>query len=310
MKVCNGVRFNKISLKDKPIFDKYLSLERHELSVYAFENIYIWKVLFNIEWSIIKKSLCIFFKDKLGTFLYLPPLSANKNPEAINEVFNFLKKFNKNNEISRIENIEKKDLPFYENLAYDCKNKSYDYFCQRASLVNLSGNKFKPKRSSINYFIKHYKFEYLPFSLKQKASCLKLYDDWAKQRRSVSKDNVYLGMLEDSRCCLKEMLDNYPGLELIGRIVKINNEIKGLTFGFKLNSNTFCILYEITDLAIKGLAQFIFAQFCMELKDYKYINIMDDSGLENLKKVKLSYRPIKLIPAYIANIRNDPALPK
>ena len=305
MKVCNGLRFNKISLKDKPVFDKYLSLERHELSVYAFENIYIWKELFNIEWVLIEKSLCVFFKDMSGTFLYLPPLSAEKNAEIINEVFNILKKLNKNNEISRIENIEKKDLPFYGNLGYGYKNKSYDYLCQRASLSHLWGNKFKSKRASFNYYTKHYKFEYLPFSLKQKINCIKLYDDWAKQRKSVSEDRIYLGMLKDSRRCLKEMLDNYPGLDLLGRIVKVNNEIKGLTFGFKLNSNTFCILYEITDLSIKGLAQFIFAQFCGELKDYKYINIMDDSGLENLKKVKLSYHPDKLIPAYIVNRKSE-----
>jgi len=61
------------------------------------------------------------------------------------------------------------------------------------------------------------------------------------------------------------------------------------TFGFKLNKDTFCILYEITDLSIKGLSQFIFRQFCSELKNHRYINIMDDSGLVNLKRVKLSY---------------------
>jgi hypothetical protein len=31
---------------------------------------------------------------------------------------------------------------------------------------------------------------------------------------------------------------------------------------------------------------------------------MDDSGLDNLEKVKLSYHPVKLIPAYIIT-RNE-----
>jgi len=70
------------------------------------------------------------------------------------------------------------------------------------------------------------------------------------------------------------------------------------TFGFKLNKDTFCILYEITDLSIKGLSQFIFRQFCSELKNHRYINIMDDSGLVNLKRVKLSYHPQRTIPSY------------
>jgi hypothetical protein len=63
---------------------------------------------------------------------------------------------------------------------------------------------------------------------------------------------------------------------------------------YEINKDTFCILYEITDLSVKGLAQFIFKEFATELTGYKYINIMDDSGLENLKKVKLSYQPEKL----------------
>jgi hypothetical protein len=63
---------------------------------------------------------------------------------------------------------------------------------------------------------------------------------------------------------------------------------------------TFCILYEITDLGIKGLAQFIFRRYCQELKDYKFINIMDDSGLENLRRTKLAYKPVRQVRAFIA----------
>jgi len=113
-------------------------------------------------------------------------------------------------------------------------------------------------------------------------------------------------MLEDSGICLKILLDNYPDLDFMGRLVKVDGRIRAFSFGFKISLDTFCILYEIADLSMKGLAQFIFQRFCLELKDYKYINIMDDSGLENLKHVKLSYRPIKLIPAYIVKRKDAP----
>ncbi len=125
-----------------------------------------------------------------------------------------------------------------------------------------------------------------------------------KERQSQNQDRIYQGMLEDSRNCLKVALDNYASLGFMGRAVKIDKEIKAFTFGFRLNPDTFCILYEIADLSIKGLSQFIFRRFCSELEGYKYINIMDDSGLDNLKKVKLSYYPAKLIPAYIAKRKN------
>ncbi len=294
------MKLKQISLKDKAVFDKYLNLRRHELSVYAFENIYIWKALCDVEWCLIRKSLCIFLRDGLGSFLYLPPLSPEKDPEVIEEVFKILNKLNKNKNASRIENIEEKDISFYEKSGYSCNQKSSDYLCLRADLANLRGNKFKSKRASFNYFVKNQSFEYLPFALQDKRGCLELYDGWMMQRSSLTKDRVYLGMLEDSKHCFKLMLDAYRNLNLAGRVVKINNEIRAFTFGFPLNNNTFCILYEITDLSVKGLAQFIFAKFSSELKEYKYINIMDDSGLENLKKVKLSYHPVRLVPGYIA----------
>ena len=322
MEVSNGVKLNKLAIKDRKLFNKFLGLTKHELSVYAFENIYIWKGIFDIYWAIIENSLCVFFKDKMGCFLYLPPLSQTTKPGVTREVFRIMDNFNRNKDVSRIENVEKKELHFYQDLDYVCKDKPGDYLCQRTDLVQLKGKRFKSKRACFNYFIKYYKFAYLPFALEYKQDCLKLYDRWMTKRKLANKDNVYQGMLEDSRNCLKILMDDYQYLDIIGRVIKIKNETKaftpleksnksnrnsltGFTFGFKLNQDTFCILYEIADLSIKGLAQFIFRQFCSELKDYRCINIMDDSGLENLKKVKLSYHPLKLIPAYIITRKNN-----
>lgn len=299
------MELNTLTIKDKSLFDKFLKTKAHQLSNYAFENIYIWKGLFHIKWLILQDSLCVFFQDKIGCFLYLAPLSEDKNPQVIKEVFKILDRFNKNKDISRIENVAEADTPFYEALGYACWNKSHDYLCKRSDLVRLGGDKFKSKRACFNYFHKHYEFQYIPFSLPYRDDCLGLYNSWAQERKIKNPDPIYQFMLEDSRISLKNALDNYPDLNLIGRLVRIDKKIKAFTFGFKLNPDTFCILYEITDLSIKGLAQFVFRRFCSELEGYRYINIMDDSGLENLKKVKLSYQPAKLIPAYIVKRKNE-----
>lgn len=293
------MKLKKLSLKDKDTFNKYLRLEPHELSVYAFENIYIWRGLFNICWAVLGGNLCVFFQDKLGCFLYIPPQGVPVSPEVIRDVFAIMDRFNKDKNISRIENAEGKDLLFYRGLGYECSEKFGEYLCSRSDLTGLSGDKFKSKRSAFNYFVKNYEYEYLPFLLKDSRSCLGLYSQWMQVRRAQNKDLLYQGMLRDSRVCLKALLKDYAGLEVIGRLVKIKQKIRAFTFGFRLNDDTFCILYEITDLAIKGLAQFIFREFCRELTGYRYINIMDDSGLANLKRVKLSYSPLRQVPSYI-----------
>lgn len=297
---CHPLRF-----KDKILFDKFLSIKRQELSPYSFANIYIWRGLFKIFWVIIEDNLCIFFQDNIGAFLYLPPLGKNQSKNLIGRCFDIMDGVNLNKDISRIENVAEHGLDFYRCLGYDCVYKGSDYVYRGSELIRLKGSSFKSKRAAFNYFIKHYRFDYCPYSLKDKGNCLSLYKKWMNNRRGKSDDPVYIKMLEDSFLAQQEALSNYKKLDLAGRVVKINNRIKGYTFGFPLNKDTFCILFETTDLGIKGISSFIFRRFTEELRDYQYINSMDDSGLANLRRVKLSYRPVRLIPSYIVKRKSD-----
>jgi hypothetical protein len=294
------MKLHRLSLKDEAKFSRFLHLSGHELSCYSFCNIYIWKKLFQIRWLEVDRNLCVFFQDKLGCFLYTAPLGKVISPEAARVCFEIMERINKNSPSSRIENIEERDLETFRSLGYALKEKFPEYLCLRKDLAELRQDKFKSKRASVNYFRKHNDFEYLPYQSRDKSACLTLYRQWMQSREAVNTDVVYRGMLTDSFTCLKVLLDDFASLKACGRVVKVGGKIRGFTFGFPLNAQSFCVLFEVTDLSLKGLAQFIFREFCAELKKYKYINIMDDSGLENLKRVKLSYHPLRLIPAYIA----------
>jgi hypothetical protein len=236
---------------------------------------------------------------------YAEIVFEENNPEVISRVFEILGELNKNQEFAHLENIEEKDLDFYRKLGFECSLKSHDYILSQQELSGLRGNKYKSKRAGYNYFIKNFDFSYKELTPKDRMECIELYSLWEKERKRANIDSLYQKMLEDSRISLKEALGSYSKLGFKGAKVQVNKEAKAFTFGFALNKETFCILYEITDLAIKGLAQFIFSRFAQELKDYKYINIMDDSGLDNLKKVKLSYYPTRLAPAYIVRRRHE-----
>lgn len=294
------MKLNKLTLRDKGLFNKHLAFARHELAAFSFANIYIWRAIFDIQWALIENSLCIFFRDKIGCFMYLPSLEKERHPWVIKQAFAIMDSINKNKDISRIENIGEEDLEYYRALGYLCHQKYPDYLCSRSDLALLKGNKFKSQRASYNYFVKHHNFDSRRLRLVDKADCLSLFNDWIEKRKAHCQEDLYCGMLEDNHKVIKKALSNYKQLDLEGIVAKVDKQIKGFTFGYKLNDNTFCILYEITDLSIKGLAQFIFRRFSAELKNYSYINIMDDSGLDNLRKVKLSYKPRRLIPAYIA----------
>ena len=128
--------------------------------------------------------------------------------------------------------------------------------------------------------------------------CSELYQLWMSQRKEGNRDAIYRQMLEDSGVSFNTALRYATKISLSGYVVKVKGAIKACSLGYSLNKETFCILFEVCDLGLKGIAQFIFREFCRRLSGYKYINIMGSSDLENLKAVKLSYRPVKEIRVY------------
>lgn len=294
----------RLKLNDRGVLEEFFLGRRHELSAYSFGNLFIWNKLYDIFWSEIDGNLCVFFQDKLGCFMNIAPLGARLSPKAVNESFTIMDKANKNPQVSRIENAEDNRLGFFKDQGLDCEYRSSDYVYLREDLERLCGDKFKSKRSSVNYFTKHYDCRYLPYSKEYETGCLDLYKKWKNARKIEGREPHYAWMLEDNLICLKNTLSLSDKLGIEGRVVLADGKLAGFTFGYRLNSNTFVILFEITDPQAKGLPQFIFREFCAELKNYRFINCMDDSGLENLKKVKLSYHPVKLIPAYCIKRKN------
>jgi uncharacterized cysteine cluster protein YcgN (CxxCxxCC family) len=107
---------NLLQLEDNPLFDKFLKFKKHTLSAYSFANIFIWSELFDIFYKVIQDNLCIFFRDKIGMFMYFAPSGEDVNASVVEEVFEIMNSVNENKDISRIENVEESDINFYKSL--------------------------------------------------------------------------------------------------------------------------------------------------------------------------------------------------
>ena len=227
------------------------------------------------------------------------PMGASLSQKAVQRAYSFTLEANRARQIARIENVPPPMVPVLQEIGFHSIHKETEYLYETAALVQLKGDRYKSKRAAYNHLIRNYPTaELQPYRSTHLAECLALYKLWQQQRQERSNDEVYRAMLEDSWHAHHTALIHYEKLGLIGRVVLIGGVVKGYTFGYPLNSEIFCILFEVTHLRIRGLAQFIFREFCREQAAYRWINTMDDSGLENLKHVKLSYRPAKQLPSY------------
>ena len=298
------MRLQLLTLNDKPIFDNYAYPAWTHLSHYAFAPIYVWREHFQFYWTLLGDYLCVFAKQ--GDDYFMPLLPMPCDPEnctylnTIRKAYQFMLASNRNLHIARIENVPQELLTFFSKNGFRATLKEREYLYKTVALGRLSGDRYKSKRNAYNAFAARYPSARLSlYCPDDRAACFALYDAWHKTRAGKCEDVIYRAMLDDSRSAHRIAIAHAKALGLVGRVVRINREIKGYTFGYPLNTNTFCILFEIADLSIKGLAQFIYREFCKELMDsYKWINAMDDSGLENLRRVKRSYQPCQLIPSY------------
>lgn len=293
-----------LKITDRPIIDSILTSRETMLSAYAFAAHYIWRDIFHFYWGIIDDHLCLFAQYDDYIYMPIPPVPCNISSfqnlnRIISTAFSIMEQLNKNKAVSRIENIDEAEKKAFVSLGYDIRPGEPEYVYRREDLANLRGNLFKSKRAMYNHFVKQYQYGYEPFESVHVSDCMQLFREWKRERCKKIKDPLYQALIEDSHFAHSQVVKHYRTLKLTGRVVRIRKRVEGYIFGFG-RRNVFYILLEVTNPDIRGLAQFIFREFCREMGEYAYINTLGDSGLENLRMVKQSYRPCKIVPSHIA----------
>lgn len=281
----------------KPLVDQYLNRTVRPLSTYHFSSIFAWSDFFTFEFPIIDDHLCIFAFQGKDSFLYLPPLGEDLSQKVIKECFKRMGK----RPIARIENILENQLPGLKAGGYNHYLKAHEYVYHNAHLQKLSGHAYKSKRHDVHLFLKHYtKAIFRPYTSEDLSACQALYTFWVSQKCITHNDPVYVQMLQENAGVHAKLIEHASVLGLVGRVVEIDKKIVGYTFGYKQNDATFCVALEIVDLNKKGLAAYIFNAFCndAQVKDYPWINTMDDFGLPNIARTKESYHPAQKIAVY------------
>ena len=292
-----------LTIDDKHVFDSYACQVDTRLSSYAFVSNWIWQDLFDFQWTVVNDQFCLFARQVDSFFMPIMPMGRQLCQNTIQYVWDFMIANSQNDQIVRIEAVPAEKLPLFHLLGFRPFLKETEYLYNRGQLTYLRGNCYKSKRYSINSLIQNEQdLRIDPYRPAMFDQCLGLHHRWQLERQTKYDDATYQAMLVDSSVAYKSSLTYFKQLGLVGLLGHINGELRAYTCGYRLNPHVFCILFEIVDLAVKGLPQFIFREFCRSRAE-RWLNTMGDSNLDNLRKVKLSYRPIQTVPIY--NVRYE-----
>lgn len=206
--------------------------------------------------------------------------------------------------VSRIENVPEDLKTELESLGYRLVRKDSDYLYRVSDLAVLAGDRYKSQRAACNRFEREQRFRYEPYVARHLNDCLALYRIWAGQQEARPLPAEAQHMLQDAESAHRLALLHQADLGLIGRVVLVDEQVAAYTFGFARTPAVLCILLEVADRRITGLAQFIFREFCRDAADrgYAFVNTMDDSGLPSLASSKRAYHPLTLVPNYVLEL--------
>jgi uncharacterized protein len=302
-----AVGLTPLAASDRALFETAMKGSRTELSSHAWATWMIWKDHFKFYWKVRDGRFCLFARYGDGLFMPLPPIGGHPTGAIIRHCFDTMESINTNPDVSRIENIDEDHVPDFQNLGYVVKAKEREYLYDRKALALLTGDRYKAKRWACNRFMRDHQDDLVRFERYRSADlneCLELFFRWRRQASesaSISeKDRERMMMLEDAASVHRRAFEAHSDLGLTGRVVRLNGRIVGYTFGFPLRPDIFCVLLEVADREMTGLSAYLFREFCRELSGYSTIHAMDDSGLDRLRRAKLSYHPSKILSSYIA----------
>ena len=315
----NNYELLPFNLTAKPIMDGYLAMLRLDTSDYTFAANYLWLSGGSGFYAIIDDTFCFFLLTNGELSMILPPIGQHQN--VVNAMRTCFGIMDQNNSATVFTKIEYVDESLLSDFATDVEEGAeifdlfeeylvertlVDYVYNCSDLIELKGNDYASKRNEINKFKRihpDYQMQLLD-SQQHSQGIMDLVNGWIAERMKYmpgEKTDAFLEGIYSERTAVKRMLRDYEKLDLIGLVIIINGTLSGFTVGEKINDKTASVIIEKTDFNILGCAQFIFREFAKLLSaEYHvdYINVGDDMGFENLKKVKMSYRPNSLIPKY------------
>lgn len=231
----------------------------------------------------------------------LPPLGVGPLDQAVEQAFALMRSWNGRSPVSRIENVMESQRQLLERDGIQFRRKEGDYLYPAGALAALTGDHYKSQRALCNRAAREQAIVKEPYRADYHSACGLLYRRWVEQKRRGSLDRMGKLLLEDAETAHALVFREHERIGLSGTIVRVGGDIVAYTFGYWLTPQTWCILLEITDRSIPGLAQWVFRDTCRTAmaQGAVTINAMDDAGLPGLRAAKSAYHPAAILDTWV-----------
>ncbi len=299
------VGLRRLTLSDAPRFAQALEqakvLGPDVLAAYAFPYHYVWTAHLSYWWTESGETLFLLARSPDGWFMPLPPLGPRPLEHTVGEAFKMMREWNGPSPVSRIENVMDSQRVELERMGLHCRHKEGDYVYSAEAVASLAGDRYKSQRALCNRVEREQAITLEPYHVRYGDDCRALLERWVRQKESGLRDEVASLMLQDAPAAHALVFSEHESMGLSGTVAIAQGRVVAYTFGYWLMPQTWCVLLEVADRSIPGMAQWLFRETCRvaAARGAVSINVMDDAGLQGLRAAKLAYYPASIIRSYV-----------
>ena len=278
------MEISELTLNDKDLIQENLDSIGMYISEFSFPNLYLFRKTHGYQKILVGRELFITGLTYDKKRYIMPMHRPDKTSQAA--CFSTLKILLNSNNWDFIFPIPKEWLECFDpNLFSWCSSPDdSDYLYLTEKMKNYPGKKMHKKKNLLNQFRNKYNTEFIPLEKNNISKAREILVTWEHASRQELATSDY-------QPCL-EALEQSEKLNLTSRLAVANGKIAGFLIGEELNPETFTIHFAKADLQYKGVYQYMFSQFCIDVcPEHKYINMEQDLGKPGLRKTKQSYRP-------------------
>lgn len=266
----------------------------------SFANIYLLRNKYSTKISRYKDFIIRKYSGKGARCGYTFPLGKGDVAKALAEIEKDAKECSERLQFAFITEEQKEVLEnaMPARFCYSSDAGDSDYIYLRSELASLSGKAFHKKKNHFSKFVRTYPdYKYYEIGACNIYDAQKVADAWYYEHLQ-DEDASQLAEYK----AIKEALENFEELGLIGGIIYVNDSPCAMTIASKINENTVDVHFEkaVGEYALNGGYAAINKLFSEKLDGVTWLNREEDIGIEGLRKAKLSYRPKIMLKKYSA----------
>jgi len=285
--------FKRLTIEDKPIFDRFYKKYPPAHSDYIFTTLISWMNYANYQYTILDENILI-ISEIDHKIRFRPPIGENKK-EVFDQVLNLAREQSADCPFGMITSDVKEWMEKnYSNLNFKEHSGFFDYIYLASDLAELSGSDYSKIRNRLNKFKKTNEYNIENISKKNFEEIKEFLKRWC-----LWKDCESDPILDNERKAILFSMDNFFNLGLSGLAIRINGDIEAISVFEKYCFDTAVVHYEKGSPEYDGIYKAINQETAnILLNDVKFINRESDMNIPGLRKAKMSYRPHHMVKVF------------